>query len=124
MSSNEINMGPVIRMREMLAAAAQAVKPDATGAHALTESYVRLRKEALRIVEENGLPEEEFVNTFPEIDVVEPPDRSEHPRQWMKREVELEALAKQAASLLQQMAGWFDGVVIEYMPDRRMKPGF
>ena len=117
-------MGPVIRMREMLAAAADAVKPDATGAHALTESYVRLRKEALRIVEENQLPEEEFLNAFPEIAVVEPPDRSEHPRQWMKREVELEALAKQAASLLQQMAGWFDGIVIEFMPDRRQKPGF
>jgi hypothetical protein len=65
-------------MREMLAAAAEA-QPSSSSAHALTESYVRLRAEALRIVEENNLPEEEFINTFPEMEMAPFPDPSERP---------------------------------------------
>jgi hypothetical protein len=119
--TNGIELGPIIRIKETLTAAADAVKPDETAAHALTESYIRLRGEALRIVEEGGLPEEEFVNTFPEIELAPLPDPSTHPRQVLKQAAQNEALAKQASSLLKQMAGWFDGIFVEQTLERRLE---
>jgi hypothetical protein len=117
----EIELGQVLRMRETLAGAADALKPDENSAHALTESYMRLRKEAVRIVEENDLPEEEFLNTFPEIEIADVPDPTMHPRQVLKRAAMRTAQAQQASSLLKQMAGWFDGIVVEQTLQRRLE---
>ena len=108
-------------MKETLQAAAGAVKPEASSAHALTDSYARLRAGALLLMEENDDLKQEFLSTFPEMEVTPGPEQGMPLDKFVMRGASDEIAAQRAAALLSQMAGWFEGIVAEQTLERRLE---
>jgi hypothetical protein len=107
-----LEIGQLLRLRGMIESAAASVKPDGDGAAALTESYMRLRGMVRDLVDESSATLEEFDAAFPEIDVIEIPER-EHPRNIGMRSMRYAPHAAQARALLGQLAGWVAGLIQE-----------
>jgi hypothetical protein len=103
----------------MIDAAAASVSPDASAAHALTESYVRLRREVSELAQELGLGEE-FAAVFPEVAVAEPPTASLAGNLGRQFNLDLQAEAKRASTLLGQLAGWVQGLIDEQTFEQRI----
>jgi hypothetical protein len=106
-----------LRLKSTLDAAA-TLEPDDGAAAGLTESYNRLRQQALAVVDSAGLPLDEFESLFPVIEVERMPT-SLDAAAWQS--AKFESAAKRANLLLRQMAGWFDGVVQTLTLERRLE---
>jgi uncharacterized protein with von Willebrand factor type A (vWA) domain len=107
-----LDLGKLLRLREMIRSASTSVDADGDGAAALTQSYARLRASVRDVVIDSNADPGEFDAAFPEIDVVELPDR-QHPRKMAMRKMEYAPHAKRAQALLGQLAGWVNGLIEE-----------
>jgi hypothetical protein len=114
----EIDLGRLLRLKEMIDSAGDAVPADGASAPALTKSYARLREQIGGLV--TGTPlADEFVQAFPEIEVVAAPQA--HPRSAARAALVNESAAREARALLGQMAGWVGGLIAEQTLERRMQ---
>ena len=105
----------------MIQSAASSVEADGDGAAALTQSYARLRSRVRELVEESGASLQEFDSAFPEMDVIDTPGLHEHPRRMGMRKMQYAPHAKQAQSLLAQLAGWMSGLIEELTYEQRAR---
>jgi hypothetical protein len=104
--------GQLLRLKGAIEAAA-GIPAEASAASALTETYQRLRVQALEIAEKREL-RAEFEAMFPEIESA--PDPPEHPRESLhvvwKRQAEVKA--QRASGLLHALAGWVEGLLASH----------
>jgi hypothetical protein len=84
----------------------------------LTSSYLRLREQALDLVDDERRAELDA--TFPIIDAVELPD-DPHPRLTSRLGATGGPAARTAQGLLVQLAGWLDGYVAALTLEQRMR---
>jgi hypothetical protein len=114
----ELDLGHLLRLKGSIEAAASSVKPDGSGAPALTESYMRLRSQVQQLIGESSLSGE-FESTFPVIEIVDKP--MDHPRAAARAVMVHEAAAQEAKGLLGQLAGWLDGLIAEQTLEQRLR---
>jgi hypothetical protein len=115
----EFDLGQLLRLEEAIKAAAGTdTEPDGASAVALTESYMRLRGQVLKFVKGSDL-EAEFESTFPEIKITERPPSDPFEVQAAIQEGKFPA--RQAQSLLAQLAGWIGGIVREMTLEQQMR---
>ena len=107
-----VDLGRLLRAKNMIESATTAVAADASSARALTESYQRLRQTIRQLIEGEGL-EGEFDQLFPEIDIAEAPTARLAGRSGLQHNLELETDARRASTLLQQLSGWLNGMIQE-----------
>jgi hypothetical protein len=108
-----LEVSKVKRLRGMVEAAIPPGTLDGTHAPALTTTYAALRQQ---IAEALDSPlREEFAEFFPELDVVEPPDR--HPRAVAMFPSRYASAAEGAATKLRLMKGWLDALIAEQPSD-------
>jgi hypothetical protein len=103
------DIGRLLRLKGAIEAAA-GIPAEAPAASALTETYQRLRAQALETAGDRDL-RTEFEAMFPEIEPA--PDPPDHPRESLhivwKREAEVKA--QRASGLLHALAGWVEGLL-------------
>jgi hypothetical protein len=114
---SEPDLGRLLRLHGAVKAAAD-VQPTGDAAPILTSSYIRLREQALELVDDERRAEVEA--TFPAIDIVELPENA-HPRLANRLEVTGGPAARTAHGLLVQLAGWLDGYVAALTLEERMR---
>lgn len=114
-----LDLGRLLRAKNMIGSAAAAVPADASSARALTESYERLRRAIRELVDGEGL-EEEFDQLFPEIEIADAPS-AVTTRSSLQRSVQLEGEARRATALLQQLSGWLDGMIQEQTLEQQIQ---
>lgn len=96
-----------------LSAALQAALPDEvknTDAVGLSESYVRLREACRRLSVDLGVPEQEFDAQFPP-NAGQPSTGAVSLHQQAQRAQQNESVARTAATLLRQLAGFLTGML-------------
>jgi hypothetical protein len=116
--AQDLDLGKLLRLKGMVESAASAVDPaQPESAHAITDSYQRLRAQVGELVGGSDL-EGEFTASFPEIDVA----RFEPRRGSLIAEgaAALNA-AQRARVLLGQLAGWLEGLIVERTLQQRIE---
>ena len=114
---SEPDLGRLLRLHGAVQAATD-VTPDGNAAPALTSSYLRLREQALELVDDERRAELDA--TFPIIDTVELPS-TPHPRLTSRLEATGGPAARTAQALLAQLAGWLDGYIAALTLEQRMR---
>jgi hypothetical protein len=112
-----LDLGQLLRYKGMVEAASTAVDADGAAAHALSESYMRLREQLANVLE--GDLSDEFNAVFPEIEI--PAPVQVHPGAAARAAIAQTPAARRAQVLLTQLAGWLDGLIAEQTLDQRLK---
>jgi hypothetical protein len=107
---NATEISRLIRLRSMIQSAAEVVPVDGHAAPALTENYSRLRALVREALTDEAAPVDEFEACFPDLPVVDFGGITSA-RAVGLRELTYAPEAKQAQSLLRQLAGWLEGVL-------------
>lgn len=115
-----LDLGRLLRAKNMVDSAAASVKPDAAAARGLTESYARLRAEILDLAAGSEY-ESEAARLFPEVGIAEPPNARLAGVSGRQFNVNLESEAKRAVALLGQLGGWLQGLIDEQLLERRIQ---
>jgi hypothetical protein len=113
-----MDLGQLLRLKGRVDAAATVTEPDGSAAPALTESYMRLREQILKMLDGGDLSAE-FNESFPEIEIVGSPGR--HPRDVALAQMAHTVDARRAQTLLAQLAGWLDGLIQAETYEQRMR---
>jgi hypothetical protein len=114
-----MEIGWLLRVKNMIDAARGSIAPSAASARALTESYGQLRIEVLGLVSGTD-EEEEFDRIFPDIPTADVPNMRLAGNSGKQQHANLESEALRATALLAQLAGWVEGLIDEQLLERRI----
>ena len=114
----EIDLGRLLRLKEMIASAAGVDPANATSVYALAKSYGRLRAQVAATVEGSSL-EQEFEGAFPSADQVG--RLPQEPQMLRSGGITHSQVARDAQALLAQLAGWVEGLIAEQTLERRLE---
>ncbi len=115
-----LDIGRLLRLKNMVDTAATSVEPNAGSARALTDSYVRLREEVREMIADSEL-KHEFHRVFPGIAIQEAPNPSLAGGLALEDDARLNAEAQRARALLGQLAGWVQGLIDEQTLEKRLQ---
>jgi len=105
--------GPLPRLLRLRGALAEALPSDDVkdvDASALAETYERLRRQAESLANELGVASDEFDGQFPEV-AGRPVAMDGPMHTWAQRKMHNESVARTAATLLRQLAGFLGGLI-------------
>lgn len=114
-----VDLGQLLRLKQMIDAVA-GVAPNVTSASTLVDGYNKLRAS----VQETAVGlrlEEEFTSHFAPLDSPPTYDPGLAGRLAVRSAQSAEEAAVRASAMLQQLAGWVDGLVAERTLDARIK---
>jgi hypothetical protein len=116
MSTPQLALGKLLRVRGMVIAAAQ-VEATHFAAGALARAYVGMRGELLAALQPNSLSElrDEFERLFEPLEIPEPFNR------FVGNAEQLAQVAVEAQLSLRRLEGWIQGLIDELTLDQKMR---
>lgn len=103
--------------------ASAATTPGRDAAHALVESYRRVRELVLALLAERAYEKDEFSAAFPPLSTqpLSETERAPGPQAAIQAAATRSGAAVQASLLLRQLGGWLDGLFQSATLERRMR---